>query len=140
MAAKKKVVSKSAAPKPRGRSADAAEGAAKAKAKGKVRATGQTAESSMDAASRRYRAGYFDYGKDQYGRVSRITTLRDRVSGITRTTEEFPNNPAGSKSRSTYSATNAKTAKSALKNNVRYKDYMDKLSPVSVKKTKKGKK
>ena len=130
--AKRKV----SAPKPRGRSADAAAGAAVVKARGRVKATGQTATSSMDAASRRYKYTSGAPKRTYGGDTMSTSTLRDKVSGITRTTESFPNNLAGFKSRSSYTAKDKKTAARALKGNVRYKDYMDKLSPVGVKKKK----
>lgn len=111
------------------RSADAAEGAAKAKAARRARVTGQTATSSMDAASRRYR-----YRTEPRGGSKTVSVLADKVSGINRITENFPDNKAGFKSRTQYKTLNKKTAARATKNNARNADYMNSLSAGRTKK------
>lgn len=119
---------KQTTPTPR-RSADAAEGAAKAKAARRTKATGQTATSSMDAASRRY-----SYRTEPRGGSNTVSVLKDKVSGVNKITENFPDNKSGYTSRSRYRVADAKTAARALKNNARYADYMKSLSAGRTKK------
>lgn len=63
------------------RSADAAEGAAKRKAAARVKSTGQTASSSMDAVTRRYQP------IQDGGRYSRLTGVDTNINGY-RTVED----------------------------------------------------
>ena len=99
---------------------------AKTAAKAKAKATGQTAESSMDAVTRRYKYSE-TAGKTPSGDPKKTSKLYDKVSGVTRTTETYPNNKAPFKSRSTYTTNNAKTA-AAAKRAGRNSTYMQNLS------------
>lgn len=68
------------------RSADASEGAAKAKAARKARATGQSATSSMDAASRRYKSSSFGEGTEYKRGKTNVNEYVGNVTGYDRMT------------------------------------------------------
>ncbi len=127
-----------AAKKITGRSADAAAGAATAAKKAAAAAAArkkQNIAQASDAASRRY-----SYSKEgiisKRGSNTRTqrSTLKDKKTGITRTTDSFLDNIVEFASRSGYSAKDIKTALSMKgkavpgkhTTTVRYKDYFGK--------------
>lgn len=129
-----------AAKKMTGRSADAAAGAAAAR---KLAAAAKIAQNkadeakkaaaaakkklvasqATDAVSRRYVSSTGATITDKYGRKTQRSSLKDKKTGITRQTETFLDQPKGSefRSRSGYSATNAKTRASLGKGAYRKK-------------------
>jgi hypothetical protein len=122
-----------AAKKITGRSADAAAGAATAR---KLAAAAKIAQAkadeakkaaaaakkklvasqASDAASRRYVSTSGAIITDRFGRKTQQSTLKDKKTGINRQTQTFLDEPKGSeyRSRTGYSATNAKTRKNIM--------------------------
>ena len=100
-----------AAKKMTGRSADASAGAAAARKKAaaakRARATGQTAESSMDAVGRRFKVtpqkkGYY-------------ADAKDRVSGVSKGVSTNPKKLSQSKAQSGTGTTNSRVTNDSLR-------------------------